>query len=182
MARKRKPSREKKINPTFFVFCEGKTEESYVKYLKSKYRFASIQIDCDQPGQSITPSHIEKYKKDKPTHEKDEDFLLYDGDVEVVLNRLDEISATKLISNPSIELWFKLHIKEHTAHTNTATLKKELKEDLKYKEGSINEALKNHLQNGEKEAVVRAKKLKVPENPSTTVYKLIDRLERAKKY
>ncbi len=71
MARSRRPSKGKKINPTFFVFCEGKTEEAYVKYLRSKYRIASIQIDCNATGQSITQGHIENYKQGKPTDEKD---------------------------------------------------------------------------------------------------------------
>jgi hypothetical protein len=36
MIRKRVESRGKKINPHFWVFCEGKTEEAYVAFLKSK--------------------------------------------------------------------------------------------------------------------------------------------------
>jgi len=44
MAGKRKPSKGKKINPTLFIFCEGKTEESYINFLKSFYRIPSIHI------------------------------------------------------------------------------------------------------------------------------------------
>lgn len=31
MASRRKRYRSRKINPTYYVFCEGKTEEAYVK-------------------------------------------------------------------------------------------------------------------------------------------------------
>jgi hypothetical protein len=34
MARRRKESKGKKINPTLFVFCEGETEEAYTNLLK----------------------------------------------------------------------------------------------------------------------------------------------------
>ena len=44
MGRSRRPPKGKKIKPTFFVFCEGKTEEQYIKLLKSHYRIP-IEID-----------------------------------------------------------------------------------------------------------------------------------------
>ena len=50
----RKP-RGKSINPTFFVFCEGETEEQYVCYLRSKYRLP-IDIDAKVAGNRIIPT------------------------------------------------------------------------------------------------------------------------------
>ena len=38
MARKAKQPRGKKMNPTFFVFCEGKTEAAYVDLLRRSFR------------------------------------------------------------------------------------------------------------------------------------------------
>ena len=35
---RRKKSLGKKINPTYYVFCEGDTEEEYIKHLKHHYR------------------------------------------------------------------------------------------------------------------------------------------------
>ncbi len=67
MARSRREPKEKKINPTLFVFCEGNTEEVYVNLLKSIYRIPSIQICSKTVGNNITFEFIENFKKGKPT-------------------------------------------------------------------------------------------------------------------
>ena len=105
MARKRRKSRQKKINPTLFVFCEGETEEAYIIMLKSFYRLPSIQIHSKIGGGNITKRFIDAYKNDKPIHQKDTDYLLYDLDVPGVLERLKAIDdCILLVSNPCIEL------------------------------------------------------------------------------
>ena len=38
MKSKRQASKGKKINPHFWVFCEGETEEAYIRFLRSEYR------------------------------------------------------------------------------------------------------------------------------------------------
>ena len=75
MGRKRQASKGKKIKPHFWVFCEGKTEESYVCFLRSKYRIP-IEIVPKIIGSNISEKIIKRYKKGKPTHEKDIDFLI----------------------------------------------------------------------------------------------------------
>ena len=45
----RRQSRGKRINPTYFVFCEGETEEEYVKYLRSVFRIP-IEINSKKLG------------------------------------------------------------------------------------------------------------------------------------
>ena len=35
MGRKIRLSKEKQMKPNFFVFCEGKTEMAYIKFLRS---------------------------------------------------------------------------------------------------------------------------------------------------
>ena len=55
--RKRNAPRGKRMKPTFFVFCEGKTEELYVKYLKSKYRIP-FEIDTQIAQNKITPKYV----------------------------------------------------------------------------------------------------------------------------
>lgn len=44
MARKRRAPKGKKMNPTFFVFCEGETEEAYVRLLKPGSIFLDRKI------------------------------------------------------------------------------------------------------------------------------------------
>ena len=41
MSKRNKP-KGKRINPTYWVFCEGKTEETYVAYLRTKYRLNTL--------------------------------------------------------------------------------------------------------------------------------------------
>ena len=127
MARKRKKPAGKKINPTLFVFCEGETEVSYINLLKTVYRIPSIQIHPRISKNNITSKYIRNYKKGKPTHEKDLDFLFYDLDASAILQRLSRIDDyTLLVSNPSVELWFLLHFKNQTANASTAYCCKEL--------------------------------------------------------
>ena len=66
----RRQSKGKVIRPTFFVFCEGESEEAYVKFLRSKYRLP-IEICPSVAGLSISKEHIRHFKKDKSTHPKD---------------------------------------------------------------------------------------------------------------
>ena len=71
MASKRKRYRTRKINPTYYVFCEGKTEEAYVNLLKSHFRLASIIIKSKVSGSNVSSDEIKKYRSHKETHEKD---------------------------------------------------------------------------------------------------------------
>lgn len=183
MARRRKESKGKKINPTLFVFCEGETEEAYINLLKSLYRIPSIHIHPKIGGNNITKEYIKNYKKDKPTHEKDLNFLIYDLDVPTMIRRLSKIDNCELlVSNPCIELWFLLHYKNQTAKTNNAHCYRELENRNKsYKKGAIDQKLKTKLISKKDDAVKRAKSLTEFENPSSTIYKLIDILDNLKK-
>lgn len=183
MASKRKESKGKKINPTLFVFCEGKTEEAYINLLKSLYRIPSIHIHPKIGGNNITKAYIKNYKKDKPTHEKDLNFLVYDLDVPAMITRLSKIDNCELlVSNPCIELWFLLHYKNQTANTNNEHCYRELENRNKlYKKGAIDQKLKIKLISKKEDAVKRAKGLTEFENPSSSVYKLIQILDDLKK-
>lgn len=179
MGRNRRKSKGKKINPTLFVFCEGDTEEAYVNMLKSLFRLSSIQIHPKIGGNNITFKYMENYKKDKPTHEKDINYLMYDLDVPEIIERLNKINdSILLLSNPCIELWFLLHFKNHKAHNDNAYFCKELKNrNNTYKKGVIDKKLKEKLTTKIDEAIKRAKNLTASKNPSSTVYKLLEKLQ-----
>lgn len=182
MARGRRKSRGKKINPTLFVFCEGETEESYINLLKSIYRIPSIHIHPKVRGNNISSAFIQGYKQDKPTHEKDMNFLMYDLDVPTMLERLSKIDdSILLVSNPCLELWFLLHYKNQTASTNSETCCREMtNRNRTYKKGLINDRLKAKLISKIDIAISRAKGLTEHNNPSSTAYKLIEVLENLK--
>jgi hypothetical protein len=178
MASRRKPSRSKKINPHFWVFCEGETEESYIKFLRAKYRIP-IEIIPKVVGNKITGRFIKSYKKGKPTHEKDKNFLIYDSDVISVLERLLQIKDTILIaSNPSIELWFLLHYKNQQAEISASECIKELSNRNRniYKKGIIDPKLESKLDEKCLKACIRAKKMNLYNNPSTNFNEFIEEL------
>lgn len=181
-SRKRQASKGKKINPTFFVFCEGKTEELYIKYLKSKYRIP-FEIDTQIAKNKIKENYIKSYKKNKFTHKKDKTFLLYDIDAPKMLEKLKAIPDTILLaSNPCIELWYLLHYKNQNAGVNCAYCNKELKNRNKeYSKTKLDNKLRQHLNDNQEKALKRAKKLKYYNNPSTTIFLLIEALEKVKK-
>ena len=78
MSRNKRIPKGKVINPTFYVFCEGETEEAYINYLRSKYRLP-ILIDAKIAGNRITGKYIQNCKKDKANHPKDITYLVYDS-------------------------------------------------------------------------------------------------------
>lgn len=87
MRGRRKAPKRKKINPHFWVFCEGETEESYVRFLRSEYRLP-VEIITKIAGSDISLRYIQSYKKGKPIHKKDRDFLIYDSNVPEILEKL----------------------------------------------------------------------------------------------
>lgn len=85
MKSKRRPPKGKKTNPNFWVFCEGETEVAFIRCLSSEYRL-QVEIIPKITGSKINSRFIQSFKKGKPVHKKDRDFLFYDSDVPEVLN------------------------------------------------------------------------------------------------
>lgn len=183
MKRKRQASKGKKINPHFWVFCEGETEEEYIGFLRSEYRLP-VEIIPKVAGSSINERFISSYKNGKPIHKKDKDFLIYDADVPEVIDKLKKIDKTILIiSNPTIELWFLLHYKNQTATLTGDECIRQLKNRNRnnYKKGVIDNPLKAKLTEKRNEPCNRAKQLEIFRNPSTNAYIFVETLEAVKK-
>lgn len=175
MARRVRTSKEKRMKPNFFVFCEGETEVAYVMHLRSKYR-VPIQIIPRKSDSNISCRYIENCKKGYELTDRDQTFLMYDLDVAGVLEQLKCIpGATLLVSNPCVELWFLLHCVDVSAEQNqNACVKMYKKYSGNYSKGKLGVVDVNIFAAGEENAIQRAKKLNSPNNPSTTVYKLIE--------
>ena len=87
-----------------------------------------------------------------------------------------------MVSNPCIELWFLLHFCDQTANIKPEKCEKELKKHWNdYRKGQLSEKHKNDLTSNQEKAVERAKRLFEHKNPCTTIYLLIDELERKKR-
>ena len=182
MSRKSRVSKGKTINPTFFVFCEGQTEEQYLNYLRLQYRLPII-IDSKISGNRINEKYISEYKKTKDIHPKDKTFLVYDLDISGMLDNLQSIKNTILISsNPCFELWYLLHCQDQRSFLTAEDCHRRLSVHCKYyKKGSIDSQLKSKLREKQEKAMTRAHKLVEHQNPSTLVYRFIIALEEVRK-
>jgi len=181
--KKRQAAKRKKVNPKFWVFCEGKTEKAYVEYLRVKYRLP-IKIIPEITGSKISNKLISSHISKKEKHPKDKIFLLYDADVKEVLQRLLKIKKTKLLaSNPSTELWFLLHYKNQSANITEAECIRQLSNRNRntYKKGFIDNKLKKRLEEKQTDACERAKQTVLFNNPSTNIFEFINELENVKK-
>ncbi|TKG95779.1 RloB domain-containing protein [Puteibacter caeruleilacunae] len=183
MGSKRRAPRGKTINPKFWIFCEGESEEAYVIYLKQKYRLPTVKVISKIIGANIDERIIKSHKKSKDFHEKDRDFLLYDADVTAVLERLLQIKdATLIVSNPCIELWYLLHYKNQCNFINNEDCIRQLenRNRTKYKKGALDSKLRAKLDTNGIEAKSRAIRTNLFNNPSTNIYELIEAFEAAK--
>lgn len=178
MGRKVRVSRGKQMKPNFFVFCEGETEIAYVKFLRSLYR-APIQVIPKKGKSNISENDIERSTQDYVRTTQDKVFLMYDLDVDGMLEHLQNISGAELlVSNPCIELWFLLHYQEQKSKMTSKKCIQKLQSVSKgYKKGTLTEEEKNVLAENKDLAVERAKKMVEYYNPSTTVYRLLELLK-----
>lgn len=182
MARKREQSPLRKMKPVFLVFCEGKTEEAYLNFLKRNYR-TPIKIIPTIKGGNISQRVINKESKQIGIEDNEQvtAFLMYDLDVEDVNKKLRECDATWLCTNPCIELWFLLHCKEQTKVTTTKNCIAELKSNsiwTQYEKSYFTDTQQNFLWSHKADAIQRAKNLKENQNPSSSIYKLLEAIEK----
>jgi hypothetical protein len=179
MAKYPRRSKGKEIKPTFFVFCEEESEEAYISFIRSKFR-VPIQIKAKVAKNKINQKYVNRILGPLPKHYKDKYFLLYDLDRPEMLEKLQCINdAILLLSNPCIELWFILHICNHTAEVNSQQILEKLERICReYKKGIICGKLRNELASGEEKAIANAKKHTLYNNPSTSVYLLLEELNK----
>ena len=130
MPKNTRPSR--KMKPVILVLCEGETEESYVDFLKQKYRLP-IKIVSKIVGSKINTRLIKRYKKELvlTNSETISCFLMYDADVQSVVDNLVACEEKLLLSKPCIEVWFLAHsqkvpAKEFSSDECITMLKKEI--------------------------------------------------------
>ena len=166
------------MKPNFFVFCEGETEMAYVKFLRSLYR-APIQVIPKKGKSNISEDYIEKSKNEYVQTEQDKVFLMYDLDVDGMLEQLQKIpNAELLVSNPCVELWFLLHYQEQKTEISSGKCIQKLQKFSKeYKKGILSEEEKTFLAEKKDLAIERAKNMIGYHNPSSTVYKLLEKLK-----
>ena len=169
------------MSPNYFVFCEGDTEVAYTEMLRAHYRLP-IHIIAKKTLLNITPALIERCKAVYVQTKNDHTYLMYDLDVVTILERLQKVTgAILLCSNPCFELWLLLHYAEQKSELKSdECIGKLIGFEKQYKKGVLTEDMKRHLVETKDAAIERAKKLVAYGNPSTTVYKLIEDLDKLK--
>lgn len=169
------------MNPTFFVFCEGKTEAAYVDLLRRNFR-VPVEIIARVSDSNISQQYIERCKRDKFTTPDDKTFLMFDLDVSGMLDHLKKIKdVTLLLSNPSIEYWFLLHYIDINREISTAECLSLLNnKDTDYSKGAFSTAMKRMLIENIEDASARAGNKPIYSNPSSTVYLLTQEITKRK--
>ena len=173
----------RKMKPVFLVFCEGETEEIYINFLRQKYRLPIKIITC-VTGLAISPAIIRRFIQSEKIGPGDivTSFLMYDLDVSGISEKLGKCKDSIIIaSNPAVEIWFLLHSSEQNAAIATDSciekLRKASSEWKQYKKGSLSDRQKLTLWDNRKTAIVRSRRLVEGQNPSSMVYRLLDKLE-----
>ncbi|MCR5125684.1 MAG: RloB family protein [Treponema sp.] len=110
MAQHKNSRPARKMKPVILVLCEGETEALYVEHLKQKYRLP-IKIVSKVVGQQVNQKLINRYKKELKitSTENIACFLMYDADVQNVVENIKNCDADALLSRPCIEVWFLAH-------------------------------------------------------------------------
>ena len=180
--RNRRPQRNMK--PVFIVFCEGDTEKTYINLLRQKYRLP-IKVISHITGQSISPIYIQRIIQAEKIGQGDiiTSFLMYDLDSNEVNNKLKTCKdSINISSNPTVELWFLLHKSEQNAAISTDNcIKKLIKSNTdwaSYEKGYLSEKQKQLLWDNRNSASSRARCLPKGENPSSSVYLLIEAMNK----
>ena len=174
--RESRPARSMK--PVFVVFCEGETEEAYLDFLKQTYRspFKIIpKVEGGKISQHLIRTRCREVKISP--NEKIQVFLMYDMDKPEITEKLLQMKAHLLLSNPCIELWFLLHCKDQKTAISTEDAIKALKHIgtpwNRYKKPEICLAQKEYLVKHVQEAMERAASLPSHHNPSSDVHHLL---------
>ncbi|MDE6461136.1 MAG: RloB family protein [Paramuribaculum sp.] len=180
--------RYKKSRPArrlFLVICEGETEKNYVEALKQEYRLP-ISIKTKVSGQSINLRLVNQYIRelDLTTADEYRIFYIYDRDVKEIADRLSSLPGTAILTNPCIELWFLIHLKDCTKTLTSDEVVKALvcvHENWKsYSKGNLSKFQIQDLTNNRNLATARAALLKIPDNPSSNFPDFIEALEKEK--
>ena len=184
--RERRYKKTRKPHKVFLVVCEGETEEEYVNLLKRHYRLP-ITIKTKVSGNAVSLRLVNQYLKELglTRNEDCQVFFIYDADVDCIVEKLMSLPGTTILSNPSIELWYMLHSKNHRRYVQPDSILKELMSSHQvwkaYMKGKLTMDQQLHLLANKDAASLKAEKMVWPTNPSSNIYEFIKVLEAEKR-
>lgn len=183
--RRRRLQQKKHLREIFLVICEGETEREYIEKLKLYYRLP-VAIKTIVSGNKINQRLIAQYLTELGIGKEDTRriFYIYDADVDDIVEKLSNLDGTLILSNPCIELWYLLHIKDCRNSKKSSEIVKELvaahAKWANYRKGKLMPDQIKLLIEQRMSASIRAKKLPWHQNPSSNMYVFIDAMEDAK--
>ena len=188
------------VKPQLLVYVEGaRTEEDYLVYWSRLYR-TQVRVTI-APERGVPTTLIDlavRAKKTAAREEKrgngaawDEIWCMFDEDAHPGLHdaiaRATAHDIKLAVSSPCIELWFILHFADQTAHIERHEAQSRAREHLSCGKSLTDDAL-DMLGHQYDEARTRAIALDAKHagdgspprsNPSSEVWKLVDRIDRA---
>lgn len=184
--RERRFKKQRSTRKVFLVICEGETEETYVEILKRHYRLPII-IKTRVSGNFINERLVKQYLKESGI-ESDNDyriFYIYDADIKSVVNKLKTLPGDMILTNPCIELWFLLHVKDFYTEQSSEAIVRTLTAShpgwKNYCKGRLSSEQNELLIQNRHSAVRRSQAMSWPNNPSSNMSLFIDILEKSKK-
>lgn len=183
--RERKFRKKRLPHKVYLAICEGETEKSYVELLRRHYR-VPVTIKTRVSGNSINSRLVDQYIRELGVGSAEECrvFCIYDADVQPVVERLQSLGGTVILTNPCFELWYILHSVEHRHPVDSDEVIKMLKDSHpvweKYMKGRLTADQSELLMTNSSDAVRRASKLTWPGNPSSNMGAFIEALENLK--
>ncbi|MDO4334759.1 MAG: RloB family protein [Bacteroidales bacterium] len=183
--RQRKFSIKRPIREIFLVICEGETEREYVEKLKRHYRLP-VTIKTKVSGNKINQRLVAQYMAELGIGRDDDCrvFFIYDADVEEMVEKLSKLSGTLILSNPCIELWYALHVKDYMKSQDSDGMVRSLVAShavwSKYRKGLLTGDQASFLISRRMDAVARARRLPCRGNPSSNMYLFVEAMEEAK--
>lgn len=191
-----------------YIFCEGNTEEIYLKHFEcDDYNAEIISVDTGHTDANGIVSYAKKYIDRKDVEFKlelgDRGYCVFDSDPESntdikkvfnILNGYEHKGLYSIFSNPSFEVWFVLHFQEAPYGMNAEQMKHKIKDLVKDKYPKYKEttdiygfllpmqrgALKRSrlLHNAQKE--VHATVYSYECNPYTDIFSFIDYMNKVR--
>lgn len=182
--RKRKSIVKKTPREVFLVICEGETEKEYVELLKQRYRLP-ILIKTKVTRTSVNQRLVTQYLSEVGLEKGDNHhvFFVYDADVDCIVEKLKKLDGILILSNPCVEVWFILHIKDYRKPNDSCRIVDELRSAhpiwASYMKGRFTSDQIKCLNENRDIAIERVKRMDPSGNPASNMYILLEELERA---
>ena len=169
----------------FLIVCEGeKTEPNYFR----KFRVPREVIEIHGTGYntvSLIQEAIRLRDKVAGTNAAyDQVWCVFDHDsfppdnINEAFKLAEEKTIQVAFSNEAFEIWYLLHFAYHESALSRSQYKEKLTASLGCPYVKNSETIYETLFNKQADAIRNAKKLPERANPSTTVYKLVEELNR----